>query len=202
ILLISGVLMPRREPLTLMKILGSIIGFSGIILIFYSRDIALSDSTSWKGILLVLLAVFVNAVPNVLIKRDGKNIDPLILNVGGMLAAVLFLFPFALLTEGLPRFPLTPVLILAELYLGIFCSALAFFLYFYLLRKISVFKMSLSAYLTPLVAVFLGYVFFAEKLSVNHYIGMILIMTGIFITGIRHARKPRTKTLQERHFGS
>lgn len=195
VLLISGILMPRREPLTLMKFLGSIIGFSGIIFIFYSKNAGDSAFVSLSGILLVLLAVFVNAVPNVLIKRDGGNIDPLLLNTGGMLVAVLFLIPFAFITEGVPNFTLSAKLILAELYLGVFCSALAFFIYFYLLRKISVFKMSLSAYLTPLVAILLGYVFFDEKFFINHYIGMLLIMAGIFISGIKHAGKAKAGTL-------
>ncbi|MDD3715938.1 MAG: DMT family transporter [Candidatus Marinimicrobia bacterium] len=195
VLLISGILMPRREPLTLMKFLGSIIGFSGIIFIFYSKNTSDTASVSLSGILLVLLAVFVNAVPNVLIKRDGGNIDPLLLNTGGMLVAVLFLIPFAFIAEGVPHFALSPKLLLAELYLGIFCSAVAFFIYFYLLRKISVFKMSLSAYLTPLVAILLGYVFFDEKLFINHYIGMLLIMAGIFISGIKHAGKAKAGTL-------
>lgn len=195
VLLISGILMPKREPFTLMKLLGSIIGFSGIIFIFYTKNTGDPALVSLSGVLLVLLAVFVNAVPNVLIKRDGTHIDPLLLNTGGMLVAVLFLIPFAFITEGVPRFALSGKLLLAELYLGIFCSAAAFFIYFYLLRKISVFKMSLSAYLTPLVAILLGYVFFNEKLFINHYIGMLLIMTGIFISGIKHAGKTKAKTI-------
>jgi drug/metabolite transporter (DMT)-like permease len=49
--------------------------------------------------------------------------------------------------------------------------------------------MALTAYMTPLVAVALGYVFYNEILSLNHYIGMLLIFTGIFIAEITNRRK-------------
>lgn len=195
VLLISFFLIPEQEPFSLRKITGSLIGLSGIVLIYYSKDIALPGAVSAAGVFFVLLAVFVNAFPNVLIKRDGRSLDPLVLNTGGMFVAVVFLVPLAFIMEGVPDFKFSGALILSELYLGIFCSAAAFFLYFWLLQRISVFKLSLSAYLTPLVAILLGRLFFAETLSLNHYIGMLLILTGIFITGTKHARSPEAKSL-------
>lgn len=195
VLFISFFLIPEQEALTVKKIAGSLIGLAGIVLIYYSKDIGRMEAVSAAGVLLILAAVFINAFPNVLIKRDGHDLDPLVLNTGGMLVAAVFLLPLALIIEGVPDFRFSPTLILSELYLGLFCSALAFFLYFWLLQRISVFKLSLSAYLTPLVAILLGRLFFAESLSINHYIGMLLILSGIFITGMKHARHSKTTSL-------
>jgi drug/metabolite transporter (DMT)-like permease len=195
VLIISFILIPEKEPLSFKKVLGSLVGLAGIFMIYYSKDISRPGAVSAAGIFFILAAVFVNALPNVLIKRDGRELDPLILNTFGMLVAVVFLIPLAFIVEGVPDFTFTPTLILSELYLGIFCSAVAFFLYFWLLQRISVFKLSLSAYLTPFVAIVLGAVFFAETLSINHYIGMLLILTGISITGIKHAGKTQATSL-------
>lgn len=195
VLMISFIIIPDQEPFSLRKITGSLIGLSGIVLIYYSKDIGLPEAVSAAGVLFVLLAVFVNAFPNVIIKRDGRSLDPLVLNTGGMMVAVIFLLPLAFIVEGVPDFAFSGALILSELYLGVFCSAVAFFLYFWLLQRVSVFKLSLSAYLTPLVAILLGWLFFAETLMLNHYIGMLLILTGIFITGTKHVRSPEAKTL-------
>ncbi len=195
IVIISSILIPKSEPLTVKKVAGTIVGLAGIVVIFYTRGGTEAEGSRVLGIFLILLSVFVNALPNVVIKRDGAELDPLVLNTFGFLIAAPLLLLFALIFEGLPGFAFTPKMLLSELYLGILCSALGFFLYFYLLRHISVFKMALSAYLTPVVAVMLGYLFFDEKLSIDHYIGMFLIFTGIFITEIKHYVKRRPEIL-------
>ncbi len=186
IVLISAILIPGKEPLTLRKIVGTLVGIAGVTVIFYRGGDLTAGSGTALGVIFVLLSVFFNAVPNVIIKRDGIELDPLTLNTWGMLTGSVLLLISAFAVNGAPDFILTKRMLLAELYLGIFCSAAAFFLYFWLLRHISVFKISLSAYLTPLVAVFLGYVFYDEILSRHHYIGMLLIFAGIFITEIKH----------------
>ena len=195
VVLISSVLMPKKEPLTAAKIIGTVIGFLGIIIIFYNKNILHTSNSSALGIIFILVAVFINAIPNVIIKRDGAKLDPLTLNAGGMLIGALLLLASAFIFEGTPVFTLTSKILFSELYLGIFCSALGFFLYFWLLRYVSVSKLSLSAYLTPIVAVILGYIFYNEILSFNHYIGVLLIFTGIFITEIKHYVKRKNTSL-------
>jgi drug/metabolite transporter (DMT)-like permease len=189
VVLISAVLIPKQEPFTLKKLFGTLIGLAGIILLFYTQNMLDSDGKQVLGIFFILMSVLVNSVPNVIIKRDGKDLDPLVLNTGGMVLAAILLLSSSFIFEGPPRFELTQRMLFAELYLGIICSALGFFLYFWLLRHVSVFRMALTAYMTPLVAVALGYVFYNEILSLNHYIGMLLIFTGIFIAEITNRRK-------------
>jgi drug/metabolite transporter (DMT)-like permease len=194
VILISAILIPEKEPLTWRKVLGAFLGIMGVTIIFSRGPEMEFNTAAGLGVLFVLLSVFTNALPNVIIKRDGRDLDPLVLNAGGMLTASALLLTIAFTVRGVPDFPFTRRLILAELYLGIFCSAAAFFLYFWLMRHISVFKLSLSAYLTPIVAVFLGFVFYNEILSRHHYIGMLFIFAGIFMTEFKHyARLLRKK---------
>ncbi|MCD6337674.1 MAG: hypothetical protein DRP93_04665 [Candidatus Neomarinimicrobiota bacterium] len=193
VILISAMLIPQKEPLTLRKIMGTLLGFAGIVLLFYTQNMLDAGTAQLLGIAFVLMSVFVNSIPNVIIKRDGLKLDPLILNTGGMLIASILLLPTAFIVEGAPTFELTKQLIFAELYLGVICSAAGFFLYFWLMRYISVFKLALTAYITPLVAVFLGYIFYNEILSLNHYIGMLLIFAGIFITEFKKTGKFKIK---------
>ena len=196
VVLISAVLIPKEEPFTLRKLLGTLLGFIGIALLFYTQNMLDAGDKQLLGITFILLSVFVNSIPNVIIKRDGANLDPLILNTGGMLVASLLLLISAFTFEGLPDFTITRKMIFAELYLGIICSALGFFLYFWLLRHVSVFRMAITAYFTPLVAVFLGYIFYNEILSLNHYIGMLLIFTGIFIAELKYRGKHANKNIR------
>ena len=185
VILVSALLISKQEPFTLRKLLGTLIGLAGIALLFYTQNMLEGNGKQILGIAFILLAVLVNSVPNVIIKRDGRDLDPLVLNTGGMLLAAVLLFTSAFVFEGKPAFEITRRMTFSVLYLGIVCSAAGFFLYFWLLRHISVFRMALTAYMTPLVAVFLGYVFYNEILSLNHYIGMLLIFTGIFIAELK-----------------
>jgi len=189
VILISAILIPKQEPFTLKKLFGTLIGLLGIALLFYTQNMLEGNGMQVLGIVFILVSVLVNSIPNVIIKRDGADLDPLILNTGGMLLASVLLVISAFTIEGVPAFTLTKRMIFAELYLGIICSAAGFFLYFWLLRHVSVFRMALTAYITPLVAVFLGYIFYNEILSLNHYIGMLLIFAGIFIAELRMRNK-------------
>ena len=185
VILISAILIPKQEPFTLRKLFGTLIGLLGIALLFYTQNMLEGNGKQILGIVFILLSVLVNSIPNVIIKRDGRDLDPLILNTGGMLIAAVLLLISAFVFEGKPDYDITKRMTFSVLYLGIFCSAAGFFLYFWLLRHISVFRMALTAYMTPLVAVFLGYVFYNEILSLNHYIGMLLIFAGIFIAELK-----------------
>ncbi|MFA6618353.1 MAG: DMT family transporter [Candidatus Neomarinimicrobiota bacterium] len=194
--LFSSILMPKKEPFTIKKLIGLLIGLMGIILLFYAQDILGGGKAEILGIMFILFSVLTNAFPNVIIKRDGEDLHPLILNTFGMALAAILLVIFTSIVEGPPDFTFTPTFILAELYLGIICSALGFFLYFWLLQHVSVLKLSLSAYLTPLVAIFLGFIFYNEILTLNHYIGMLLIFMGIFITEFKFRGKHANSDLR------
>lgn len=196
--LFSSILMPKKEPFTPKKLLGLIIGLAGIVLLFYTQGLLDGGSSQIFGIVLILSSVLVNSIPNVIIKRDGADLDPLILNTFGMSLAAILLLVSAFLFEGAPNVVFTPKLIFSELYLGVICSALGFFIYFWLLGHISVVKLALSAYLTPLVAVFMGFIFYDEILSLNHYIGMLLIFMGIFITEYKYRGKDAHNTLRKK----
>jgi len=189
VILVSALLIPKQEPFTLKKLFGTLIGLAGIALLFYTQNMLEGDGKQILGIVFILLAVLVNSVPNVIIKRDSYDLNPLVLNTGGMVLAAVLLLISAVVFEGKPSFEITRRMTFSVLYLGIICSAAGFFLYFWLLRHVSVFRMALTAYMTPLVAVFLGYVFYNEILSLNHYIGMLLIFAGIFIAELKMKRK-------------
>lgn len=195
VVIFSAILIPKQEPFTLRKLLGTLLGIAGIAVLFYTQNMLDAGDKQLLGIMFILMSVLVNSLPNVIIKRDGKDLDPLVLNTGGMILASILLLTSGFIFEGAPTFDLTPRLIAAELYLGIICSAAGFFLYFWLLRHVSVFRMALTAYMTPLVAVFLGYIFYNEILSLNHYIGMLLIFAGIFIAEFNRSNKTKVKPI-------
>ena len=67
-------------------------------------------------------------------------------------------------------------------YLGVFGSIVAFTSYYWLLKRVSVLMMSLVAFITPILALVLGWVFYNESLTTTHLLGSVLVLTGLFIS--------------------
>ena len=71
--------------------------------------------------------------------------------------------------------------LIALLYLGIFPTAVAFLLRFYIIVKAGPVFLSYVAYLIPCFAIILGFVFLGEKISNNILIGLLFILIGTFV---------------------
>ena len=70
---------------------------------------------------------------------------------------------------------------LSILYLVIFGSLLTYTAYIYLLDNVAVSKVATYAYINPVIAVILGALFLAERLSPIEYAGMAVILVAIFL---------------------
>ncbi len=67
----------------------------------------------------------------------------------------------------------------AVLYLTVFGTIIAFWLYYWLLNKIESTKAMVISLVTPLIAVMVGGIFLGEKLPPQTIIGGIIILTGV-----------------------
>jgi drug/metabolite transporter (DMT)-like permease len=85
----------------------------------------------------------------------------------------------------------------ALLYLAIFGSAVTFTLYYWLLSHISATRVSLIAYLVPLVAVGIGAGLMDEPLTLRTLAGTSLVIGGVALTvraGGRDRRRRESKS--------
>ena len=74
-----------------------------------------------------------------------------------------------------------PIFFLSLFYLGIFGTAIAFVLYFHLLKTTSAVLMSLITFVTPPLALFWGWFVLDEAISWQLVTGMLIIFSGIGI---------------------
>ena len=72
--------------------------------------------------------------------------------------------------------------LLSIIYLGLFPTAIAFQLRFYIISKAGPIFLSYVAYLIPAFAILWGYLFLNEKINLNTLIGVIFILIGVFIS--------------------
>jgi drug/metabolite transporter (DMT)-like permease len=175
----------KAEPITRRKALGVIVAFAGVTAIFW-RDLASAQVSTMQFSLLGSLAIVGSAASgaagNVVAKRYASGIDPsanvLIQSVVG---AVSLLF-VSIVTERGSVLKLVPTVIAAALYLGVVGSALAFVGWYWLLTKTTVTNSSLVLFVTPVVALVLGWLVLQEVVEPVVALGTFLILSGVYLT--------------------
>ena len=66
--------------------------------------------------------------------------------------------------------------------MGLFPTAIAFQLRFYIISKAGPVFLSYVAYLIPIFAIIWGYIFLNEKINFEIMIGVIFVLCGVFIS--------------------
>ena len=162
------------------RLLGAFVGFSGVVVLSVGRAGSIQVSAN-IGDVLLLLGAFLWAVAIVYYKKSLSDVDPILTSVIQQALAAVIVAPLALGVEGF-SFPLTQSYLVMILYLGIFGSGITVFLWLFLIREEDVTVLSLSSFLIPMVAVFIGWLFLAENIQPISFLGVGMILAGLYLT--------------------
>ena len=170
------------------KGLGILIGFIGATLLIFSRKAGFSFTTpdaSTLYILRVVLATFCYGININIIRQYGGRLSPLQLASGAL--ALVFPFSCAVLFYRPDLMQLVEGSALAWrsfMYisvLGAFGTALGFLIFVRLVNLTGPLFTSSVTYLIPVVSILWG-LLDGEKILLGHYVGVALILVGIFLT--------------------
>jgi drug/metabolite transporter (DMT)-like permease len=165
------------RSLSLNKWAGMLLGVIGLGLIFKSELSLSADGI--KGLLAVLLAVFLQSFSAVWIKKMNVSISPLAITGGGLLVALpLYGITWLLLGESLPT-SLPTRTVLSMVYLGIFGSVLGLIFYYYLLKHLDAKRVALITLITPIMALFLGQNLNGEVIHTTVWLGTGIVLGGL-----------------------
>jgi drug/metabolite transporter (DMT)-like permease len=170
--------MTRHEPVTLIKLFGAVAGLGGICLIVGI------DALSGVGrALLADLALIASALcfaGAAIFGSRFKDLDPMVPATGSMLCGGIVLLPVSLMAEQ-PWTMARPsaASVLALLALSAFSTAVAFALYFRLVRTLGSIGVTAQSYLRVPVGVAIGVVFLGESLTPDGFIGLICVVAGV-----------------------
>ncbi|MFZ1081259.1 MAG: EamA family transporter [Candidatus Kryptoniota bacterium] len=173
----------KNDDLSFGKIFGIILGFVGLLVIFWG-DLRFGSIYSVQGIIAVVVSTITNAAVAVGVKKFGKEIDPVFINLIPMLLGAVTLLLTSVFVESWKNLEFNVSTITAILYLAIFGSVVAFTLYFYLLKHISVVLLSMTSFITPVLALTAGSVVLGEKFPSGTLLGAALILLGIVILNL------------------
>lgn len=179
------------EEITTVKVVSILLGLLGVTVIFYEQ-LSLNGTLALLGSLAVVVGAFGASLASVLTKAKLQGINPANVIFWQMLIGQIPLWIIGLSLEGSPtKFNWTWQALICILYLAIIGSIIAFWLYYWLLSKIDVTKAMMVAFVTPLVAVFVG-TFFGETLNSQTVLGGILILASVVLIVLKR-KKPDTR---------
>ena len=131
--------------------------------------------------LLTLLSPLAVVVGTTLVKRFGRDVSSTLLNRNGMVVGAVLRLSVAVIRERGAAVAWTPPAIASVLYLAIVGTVVTFSLYFWLLRSAPANRMALVAYVTPAVALFLGWAFAGEPLTISTLGGAACVLFGVLL---------------------
>ena len=167
----------KYEKINFTKVIGVLIGFFGIIVLF--SDNILIDNENFFYALMILLGSTFYVIGGLLTlkisKKRNENVTASILIWG-----TIVVFPIAMLLEQPWNFNLRLDSTISLIYLGIFPTGVAWLLRFHILKKNGLVFQAQVAYLIPIFGVILGYIFLKEIITLKVLIALVTVIIGFY----------------------
>jgi drug/metabolite transporter (DMT)-like permease len=175
------------EPLSAAKLVGLLLGFSGIVAVSMGSITGAENAISTVGIIFGAGSALSWALGTVYFKKYEARISTLwavamTFLVGGMVLTVL-----GLLVERWKDISWSGEFVASLLYSGLVGISLAWVIWFALVRAGEASRVAAYVFAVPLSAVLIGVVILGEPLGYTLLIGAALVLSGIYLAN----REPR-----------
>ncbi len=178
----------KEEKLSYLKSLGVLIGFSGIVLLFFDKVVINSDNYIYALITIAGSTFYCIGGLLTLKLKNQKNEN---VTTSTTLWSVIFLLPFSLILETPWNSQPSLASTLSLLYLGVVATGLAWLIRFRILTVNGLVFQTQVAYLIPIFGIIFGYFLMNEIITWRVLLSLVIILIGIFIfkknnKGIKH----------------
>ncbi len=171
------------EKLSLRKVIGSIIGFSGVIFAV-GIEIFVSDLNSLISAISIYIGASSYVISNLIIRRISHLPSDMV-TMNTLFWGSLWLLPLVLIYGNFQNIEFSYIPVLAIIYLGVIPTGLAFSVRQVLIRNAGSTFMMQVGYIIPIFGVFYGWLFLGEKVGYTLIISVLLVIIGIGVSRIR-----------------
>ena len=167
-----------NEKINLIKSIGILVGFSGIVFLF-SDKILINENNLFSAFLILFGSCFYVVGGLLTLKISNKTNENVTASI--LIWATLILFPICIFIEQ--PWNLTPRLdsTISLIYLGVFSTGIAWLLRFYILKNNGLVFQAQVAYLIPIFGVILGFLFLKEGITPKVILSLIAVILGIYL---------------------
>jgi drug/metabolite transporter (DMT)-like permease len=169
----------RNEKITFLKSLGIILGFAGIILLFFDKLII--NESNYLFVLIILLGSTFYSISGILILKKLKKSGNINVTTSTLIWSLITLLPLSFMFEdpfkSNPTFEST----LSLIYLGVVATGFAWWLRFKILSNNGIVFQTQVAYLIPIFGVIFGALILDEQITWKASASLVIIISGIYI---------------------
>jgi drug/metabolite transporter (DMT)-like permease len=175
-----------RKPLKLKSLIGVFLGVVGMYLLISQREITATEN-SFLGIAVMLTCVLSWSYGSVFVSKATLPKNYLVsagyqMIIGGLIQMVISI---SLQETWSSPSDWSSNVQLSMLLLVVFGGIIAFTAFNYLLKKVATEKVATSAYVNPIIALFMGWYFLDEKLTTQSIVASIILLTGVYFIASR-----------------
>ena len=168
----------KDEKLSYMKSLGVIIGFSGIILLFFDKVII--NSENYFFVLITILGSTFYCIGGLLTLKLKNKVNENV-TTSTTFWAVIFLSPLSIIFEAPWNANPTLESTISLLYLGVVATGLAWLIRFRILTVNGLVFQTQVAYLIPIFGIIFGFFLMNEVITWKVIVSLVVILLGIYI---------------------
>lgn len=165
-----------RDEFSIMKLLGVMVGFSGLFLLAGpSGELDLFSS------ILCVIASLSYAISGVYLANTPEKINNSFIGMGSIIVGAILLSPF-LINYHSANLNISSTAWLYIALLGVINTSLAYVIFIKLIKRIGSLNASFVTYLVPVSSITLGILILDEVFTIDMIIGSALIFLGVFFS--------------------
>ena len=171
-----------KEKLTLYKVSGILIALAGLILLISRGNIFSISLIENKGDLMMLSSAFIWGVYSIANKKITLTYPPLMMIFYLFLMMAIIILPFTINSQTIKSISeLSLNGWAAVLFLGLFCSGIAYVIWAAALRDMDSAKVGAFLYLEPFVTVIMAWFVLSEQITLLMLLSGIIILFGVYL---------------------
>jgi drug/metabolite transporter (DMT)-like permease len=183
-LVLAWIFLPS-ERITPVKIMAVCLGVAGVVVVF-SDQLRVQSMIAFIASVGVVISGYAAAQAAILVKAKGGSLHPATMLFGQMVCGLPPNVAYGFIVEGNPFvFHWTWQAMTAVLYLAVLGTVAAFWLFYWLLRRVESTIATMISVVTPLIAVVIGWIVLDERLPPQTSLGGLLIISSIALIALR-----------------
>jgi len=175
----------KGDRLTFLKVLGLVLAFTGILVVFGGRP-KTAKTTMFLGDILQITAGVLWGATTLYIKKFMTNrVEPIHTFLYQLFFSIPILLMVSIILEPKWIYKIDLPVIASLFYQSVIIAFVTYFIWFKLIHKYSVSRLSAFTFFTPIFGVVFGIFLLHEELTVSLLIGLPLVSMGIFLVNWR-----------------
>jgi drug/metabolite transporter (DMT)-like permease len=175
----------KGDRLTFLKIIGLVLAFAGIFVVFGRRPITAKAEMVYGDILQIAAGVLWGVTTIYIKKYMAKKVEPINTFLYQLFFSIPILLVVSIMLEPKWIYRVDPYVVGSLFYQSVIIAFVTYFVWFKLIHQYSVSRLSAFTFLTPIFGVFFGVLFLNEELTDSLIIGLPLVSAGIFLVNWR-----------------